>query len=348
MADTENNEAVTDVDALEKSLDALVKAAGATDTPAGKGSSSELENAVSTSGRVDEDGYGNSGMAGRGDIGGFSQDGWETKMMVAKMTELLSAGAIAPGPNFVAFANGEFDEDEGEDDEEMAAMRGKMLAYAKEHAPDVPPWSGKADGGFTTDLRPEPSAKSEAAYASDELRKSLSDPEVRAAIDASDFMQALMSGTVKAIDRLGKSLGAHQHDQSQLNKAQATAIYEIGTIVKSVVGTVNALGERLNLVERTPNAPKGQQTLSGAQAMSKSVRGEASDEHAQALTKSQAVSTLSYMALKKGIADINGHKTLALSSQLESGDVITPQTLDAVNRFLATHPAEAEQAKSYS
>ena len=113
-------------DGLENALNDLLKAADTSatvetlqksDPMHAKQKDSEMDGLkISTSGFFDEDGHQGGGMAGTSDIGPQSNgNAWETKMMVAKMIE---AGIVSPGPNFVGFANGDFDEDEEEDEDE--------------------------------------------------------------------------------------------------------------------------------------------------------------------------------------------------------------------------------------
>ena len=53
------------------------------------------------------------------------------------------------------------------------------------------------------------------------------------------------------------------------------------------------------------------------------------------------------MNLQKGLTELNGERTGQLAILAESGGVIAERTLEGVNRFLKTHPNEADQALNY-
>lgn len=331
MADKKDEQEVS-TDALQASLDGLLKAASVPKEEVlqkGAGSDSEMDGtAISTSGHFDERGPVGGGMAGKGDIGPQSSASWESKMMIAKMME---AGYLSPGPNFAAMAGSDY----------MAQFAGKM---EKEDDEDEKEMEGKADAGFVPDSRPTPTQKSH-------VNEFTEDPDIAEAIDASDFMEAITTRTTSALDGLGKSLAAAEHRQSEINKATAGAVYEMGTLIKSQQAVIEELGQRLGIVEREPAPSKGATTLQGAQALAKSMPNEAGQGAGNpydSLNKSQVARTLSYMNLEKGVAEIGGDRTANLVGLAEAGGIISETTLEEVKRFLTTHPNEAERALNYS
>jgi hypothetical protein len=333
MAGQNSDGQKVDADELTKSLGDLLKAAGTTEEEAlrkgGAGKDSEMDGtAISTSGHVDEHGAVGGGMAGAGDIGSLSSAPWESKMMLAKMME---AGYLSPGPNFAAMAGSDY----------MDKLQGKMKEEEEEEEME-----GKAGGGFVPDSRPSPTKKSFA----DEFSE---DAQIQDGIDASDFMESLTTRTTEALDYLGKSLSESQERQGAINVASAHAVHEMGMLIKSQQSVIQELGHRLGIVEREPAPPKGATSLTGAQAMTKSIHNEVGADSGQSgpfekLNKSQVARTLSFMNLEKGITQIDGDRTADLVCKAEGGGVISENTLDTVKRFLVTNPNLAERALNYS
>ena len=166
-------------------------------------------------------------------------------------------------------------------------------------------------------------------------------------IDVSPFLEALTARTADQLDAIRKSAGAFEGQQTHVNRAIAGALHQVGMLVKSQTAVVQALGERLNLVERQPASPRGATQLSGARPLTKALQGEAGGGNTQ-LQKSEYLSTLSYMNLEKGIKNINGQSTTELIGLFEGGNIIEPRTIEAVHTFLASNPNEATAARQYS
>jgi hypothetical protein len=313
MADEQTHEPELDLDGLEKSLDELVSVADATELHKAYGGTS-----VEYSGRYDEDGKGGGGQAGGGDVGGLDD------MMIAKMSDAgIPAGLIA---EFAAFMEG--DEEEEEEEEES----GKM---------------GEYEGGGESYYRSEDAN----ADNSDDLRKALDefrqDSDIADAIDVSPFLEALVSRTADQMDAIRKSHDGFEAQQAQLNKHLAVAVHQVGTMLKSQTAVIHELASRLGMVERQPAQPRGATTLTGAQAMAKSMPGEALGG-GDRLSKSEALATLSYMNLEKGIKQINGRPTFELVCMYDGGAPIDGQVVSAVETFLRTHPHEADAARNYA
>lgn len=309
-----SEEAVIDMDGLEASLDDLLKAADASDVRDRLAKAVRGEHpgssgvSVAHSGRVDEDGQGGGGLADMGDAGGIDD------LMIGKMIDAgIAAGTVA---DFVAYMKGKQEEDE--DEEEMDGYYGKS-----------DPSQGK--GG-------EPLRKSHAQEWSE-------DPDISEAVDASPFMEALTMRTTQALDQLHKSMMEGQFRQNDFNGKMAKAVGSLGKLVKSQSQVIDELRKRLGIVERTPMPQKGTTTTTG---LTKSIPGGAQQGDApKPLTKSEAVATLTYMNLKKGIKQINGHKTAELACMLEAGGSIDKGTIEEIQRFLVVHPNEAKLAKAY-
>lgn len=244
-----------------------------------------------------------------GSTAGDAERGGIDTLMVAKMSD---AGIPADTINaFVAFMNGNDDDEEDEDEEETE----------------------KSESDF--DFQ-----KSMDAYREDNV--------IAETIDVSPFLEALTARTADQLDAIRKSAGAFEGQQATVNRAIAAALHQVGTLVKSQTAVVQALGERLNIVERTPAPQKGVTQLSGAQPMSKALPGETGAGSGAQLTKAEMLSTLSYMNLEKGIKQINGNSTSQLIGLFEGGGVIEQPTVDAVQTFLKTNPNEAQAARQYS
>jgi len=263
---------------------------------------------VETSGRYDEDGKGGGGMAEAGDMGGLDD------MMIGKMAQSLIDAGFDAG-EIQAFMTAK-QEDEDEDDEEEEYERAAPVA-----APEG-----------------EPMRK-----AMDEYRD---DSDIADAIDVSPFLEALTTRTADQLDGIRKSLLDHRGRTQHVQRATAAAIHQIGTLQKGMADILGALDDRLNLMERQPAGRRSAGSLSGARALQKSMPGEAGGG-GDTLMKSEVIGTLTYMNLEKGISDIGGRGTGQMAMMLEGGGVIDQQTVDAVNGFLAAHPAEADAARNY-
>jgi hypothetical protein len=136
-----------------------------------------------------------------------------------------------------------------------------------------------------------------------------------------------------------------EHKQNGVNAALAGAMYQVGSLLKSQSHVIDELSKRLGLVERAPLPGKGATTLSGAQAMQKSL-GNGGGSPGEGLRKSEILATLSYMRMEKSMKEINGRAIGDVIYAFEGGGVINPEDVATVARFLATHPNEAAKAKS--
>ena len=171
-----------------------------------------------------------------------------------------------------------------------------------------------------------------------------SDPAIGDAIDVSPFLESLVQRTSERMDELGKSLMHQGARQDEVNKSMAVAVYGIGQLVKGMAPVLEALDTRLQLVERQPMPQKGHTNLTGAQPVRKSF---GAGDGAPQLTKSQVLRTLSYLNLEKGMRDIGGRPTAEIIYQYEGGGDLSPQALQTVHQYLATHPNEAQVALTY-
>jgi hypothetical protein len=232
--------------------------------------------------------------------------------MVAKMTEAgIPADVIA---NFAAFMSIEVeeDDDEDEDEDEDEAEKSRGSSFHKSS-----------------------------------MESFREDSDLADTIDVSPFLEALTARTADAIDEVRKSASQFEGQQNHVNQKLALALHQVGTLVKSQHAIIQTLGERLNIVERTPAPQKGATSLSNAQPLAKSLPGEVGQGGGQ-LRKSEILSTLSYMNLEKGLKEINGQSTTELIGLFEGGNVIEPRTVEAVENFLRTHPNEAVAARQYA
>lgn len=249
--------------------------------------------------------------ASSGTLAGDGDVGGLDSLMVAKMSAAgIPAGIINA---FSAFMKKEDEEEEEEEEGEEEEEAFKSL---------------------------EPSfQKSMDAYRED---ADLSDT-----IDVSPFLEALTARTADQLDAIRKSAGHFEGNQNHVNQKLAAALHQIGGLLKSQTGVIQALGERLNLVERTPAPQKGATQLSGAQPLHKALPGELG-QGGKELRKSEILSTLTYMNLEKGMHEINGQRTSELVGLFEGGNVIDEKTVGAVKSFLQTHPNEADAARQYA
>lgn len=318
---------------LDGALQALLQAADATDMNKALGGV-----AIDQGGHVDERGQTGGGYVEQGDIGALDS------MMVGKMQEALvdagfPADAIAAfmkkGNGFPPKKGG--DEGDGDDDADDAGMNGKMGRPAS------------TAGGVGTNPRVRPSAggmgKSETESDADYFAKSLADftggsAEIADAVDVSPFMREFTEGAAKQFGALAKSIHDSSAQQAQVNRMTAVAIAQMGGLLKS-------LHARVVGVEDQPRAPRGATSLPAARAMHKSIAGEAGAPAGEQLTKSELISTLSYMNLEKSIKDVNGISTSELVGLAEAGGQVHPIGVVAAQRFLATHPHEAATARRY-
>jgi len=307
MAENEQREVT--LEGLEASLQDLVKAAEATDLAKAYGGTS-----VEWSGHSDERGKVSGGGAEASDMGGLDD------MMIGKLIEAgLPADMVSEFAGFMAAKQRNEEPEEEEEEEE----------------------EGKAGHGMVSHGRPAPSgtAKSMDAYRADK--------DVADAIDVSPFLEALTARTADQLDGIRKSQDDFAGHQAFINKHVAAAVAQIGGLVKSQAMVINELGQRLGIIERTPQKPRGATSTPQAQALAKALPGEVGEGGGD-LSKSEVVSALSYMNIEKGIRQINGQKTSEVIGLLEGGSVISQETVDTVRSFLRTHPNEAKAARTYA
>lgn len=316
-----------EVGALTASLDELVRAADATSTVR-----KALDGvAIDQGGHGDERGNTSGGYPERGDIGGLDD------MMIGKMQGTLAQAGFSSS-QIAAFMSQDEDLDEGE-----------------ENAEENEELEGKADGTFATHDRPMPKmsgkkSKKAPAPPAVVMGKSMdafrADADLSEQLDVSPFLESLTARTAEQLDSVNKSIRSVSARQDTVSKAMASALYEVGTLVKSQAAVINELGKRLNLVERQPAPSRGAQTVPQAKALHKAFSGEAGAPVNRALTKSEVLSTLSYMNLEKSMKEIGGQSTFEIIGQIDSGTIV-PMGVQAANHFIATHPNEAEAARSY-
>lgn len=321
------------LESIDSALDHLAKAAGATDVINKAGYQGT---AVDQTGHVDERGQTAGGYPAQGDVGGLDD------LMIGKMQEALVDAGFDANQIEAAFMQAkqeddDEDEDEDEDDDaKMKGKKGKMGAAKKSEASPSEP--GNQGGSEDPDLR-----KSKDDF--------LANQDVADAVDVSPFLEGLVERTADQIDGLAKSLREGHSRQGEVNKRMATALYGIGQLVKSQQSVIHELGKRLGSVERQPSPQRGHTDLAGsgaAQPLNKGLPNEAGGASApEQLNKSELLNTLSYMHLEKGVKEIAGQKTSDVIAMYEGGGVLMPQALQAAQRFLTTHPNEAETARSY-
>ena len=124
-------------------------------------------------------------------------------------------------------------------------------------------------------------------------------------------------------------------------------MHQMGSLLKSQDAVVVELGKRLGIVERTPNPPKGKTDLAGATPLSKSMPNEARADGQEPLSKSELLSTLSYMNLEKGINHIGSQKTSDAICMLEGGNICDDNIQNAAHGFLVANPNLAQEARIY-
>lgn len=303
--------------------------------------------AIENSGTYGSEGKKGGGQPGASDIGSIDT------MMIGKMVDM---GAVVPTAELVGFM--------GDDPGAYGSgrMAGFMTGYQHGKAgKDMDMGDGKdesfADGykkGYLAGHGSVPTAKSNDAGADpDPLAKSayealLEREGVQEAIDASQFLEELTRGVGDQIDGMRKSLHAADQDQARVNASLLKSNVAMAKALQTVVPVINELGKRLDIVERTPNPPRGATTVPGAKALAKALPGEAgAGAEGEKLSKAEVASVLTYMNLEKGQRSINGQSTAQLVAFAEAGDTIDDATLNHVREFLKDNPKEAAMAKSY-
>lgn len=325
----------TTVEGIDAALNELVRAADLSKALGGV--------AVENGGHTDERGSTSGGYPEQGDVGGLDS------MMIGKMTQSLIDAGFGAG-EIAAFMRGKQSDDEEEPDAddqgdgevpELAGKFGKPADTSGGVAanPRVRPTGGKGGkmGKSLDALRDYVNERGETTIAD--------------AMDVSPFMADFATAYAQLFDGLEKSTEARDARTEALLSKMAIAAVATGQLVKSQQAVIAALGARLGVLESTPRPQRG---LTGtARPLHKGMPGEAGGparggQPAQ-LTKSQVVSTLSYMGLEKSErwGTIGGQRATDIASLYESGGALPAAALDAVHRFLATNPGEAQTALSY-
>lgn len=299
---------------------------------------------IANSGTTGSDGKQGGGQPGASDVGGIDT------LQIGKMVDL---GVVQPTAALVGYMG----------DDSGAYGTGRMAGYMDGYqhgkaGKDMDTGDGKGEeymDGYKKGYlagHGTPASKSLDDEGEDTLTKSsfeslLERPGVGEALDASAFLEELTKGVADSLDELRKSQTARNRSQDQVNQGLIKSNIAMAKALKMVEPVINALGERLELVERTPNPPRGATTTGQARALAKSVPGELGDGGAPKLSKAEVVNTLSYMNLEKGVKQINGQATSRLVAYAEAGDLIDEPTMTQVSKFLQQNPEEAERAKAY-
>ena len=164
--------------------------------------------------------------------------------------------------------------------------------------------------------------------------------------DVSPFLERFAAGVSETIGSLQKSINTKNAEQEGLIKAQSAALVQVGELLKSQAHVIAELGNRLQIVERQPAAPKGVTSTAG---LAKAMPGEAGSEPgAQVGNREELASVLSYMNLEKSIRQLEGAgmPTSHAVTAVETGSV-RKSVVDAANDFLKANPKEAAKALSY-
>lgn len=312
------------VDSLSTSLDDLIKAADATALIKGGGSDSNRVEHTGTKGSDGEQGGGRGSYPGNAEI---------DRMMIGKLADLgFDASQISAMS--AALVGKQEDEDEDEDDEE--AEFGKLRAYMKGNGGSMKGYKGFGKSG-DDGAEGEPMVKS-----LDQFRQ---DPDIADAIDVSPYLEAMTARTAEQIDAVTTELAKGFGNQTTVNRAIAGALHQMGTLAKSQSVVIDELAARLGIVERTPQPQRG---VTGAQGLQKSMPGEVGARGGdKQLSKSEVLSTLSYMNLEKGIKNIDGQSTSQAIGMLEGGGVVSESVIKAAHNFHIANPNESEVARQY-
>lgn len=332
-----DNETTT-MDGIDEALNELVRGADLSKALGGV--------AVESGGHTDERGSTSGGYPEQGDVGGLDS------MMIGKMSQTLIDAGFGAG-EIAAFMRGKQSDDEEEDSQDGDdAGSGDV---------PEPPMAGKfgkpasTAGGVATNPRVRASGGKGMSKSLDAMRSFVNDrgeQTIADAMDVSPFMADFATAQAELLDGLEKSMIERDAKATALLNKITIATIATGQLVKSQQAVIAALGARLGMVESTPRPQRG---LTGtARPLHKGMPGEAGgparpgSAPAQ-LSKSQVVSTLSYMGLEKGErwGSIGGQKATEIATLYEAGGHLPAAALDAVHRFLTTNPHEAQVALSY-
>jgi hypothetical protein len=340
------NEQTTTLDALDASLNDLLKAASrVTGEPLVKGDGVNIDNSGT---------HGSDGMQGGGQ-GSMSDAGSIENLMIGKLTAAgFNAGQAATIVGMMKDVGG---------DSFFQHQRPSPSMSGKARGPKMPPFAGAAEDDLDDedDFEDEDEDEDEDEEQPVGMRgkrrmgKSASfdsqfrrDPDIGEVVDVSPFLETLTSRTTEALDTLDRRMRKSLRRSDEQFVAMAKTVHALGALVKSQQHVINELGKRLGVVERQPvAAPKGVTSLSGAQPMQKSMPNEAGG--LGSLKKSEIASVLTYMHLEKGVKEIGGRKIATdLVPLVESSAEVPSNILGEVQNFLRRHPGEAGLAKSYA
>lgn len=339
------NEQTTTLDALDASLNDLLKAASrVTGEPLIKGDGVQIDNSGT---------FGSDGKQGGGQ-GSVSDAGKVEDLMIGKLTAagFNAAQAASIVGMMKDVGGGSFFS------HQRPSPSGGMSGKAK---PPMPPFAGAADDEFgdedegDEDEGDEDEEPPVGMRGKRRMGKSLSfdeqfraDPDIGEVVDVSPFLETLTARTTEALDSISKSLRKSVRRSDEQFVTMAKSMVALGGVVKSQQAVIAELGKRLGVVERQPAAPKGVTSLSGAQPMQKSMPGEAG-QGGTSLRKSEVASVLTYMHLEKGMKEIGGRKIATdLVPLVESSAEVPASIVGEVQNFLRRNPGEASLAKSYA
>jgi len=335
-----DNEQTTTIDALDASLDDLLKAARhITGEALNKGDGVQIDN----SGTFGSDGKQGGGQGSTSDagkvedlmIGKLSAGGFNAAQIgqiVGMMKDASGGGSFfshtRPSPS-------------GKGDE----MSGKA------RKPKMPPFAASADDDFEEEEEEEDDDAGGPAFGkSDSFRDQFrADPDIGDVVDVSPFMETLTARTTDALDSLAKSLRkSNRQRDGQFAKLAETTV-GLGRLVKSQQSVIKELGARLGIVERQPAAPtRGATTEAQAQALNKSMPNEVGGA-GTSLRKSEVASVLTYMNCEKSMKSIAGRNIATeIVPLVESSAEVPAAILAEVHSFLRRNPGEATAAKTYA
>jgi hypothetical protein len=311
----------TTLEGLQKSLADLNKATSALSDVQKSLGNIAIDQGGHTEGTTKTSG----GYPEQSDVGGLDS------MMIGKMRQsLVDAGYGAAEIAAFMGDDDEDEEDEEEDDGDEGSGEVPQPPFGKMGKP------ASTEGGVGTNPRAKPTGGKGMQKSMDAFRE---DPAIAQLVDASEFVEQLVSSTATQIDDVRKSVDSVARGRAQSEQVFAKALTGLTGIVKSQAAIIGEMGRRLGIVESTPNAPKGRTQLPpGAHRPAAPAAGQ--------LSKSHIASVFSYMNLEKKIPDIRGVKTADLATLAECGQV-SEGMLKSVQGFLAAHPNEQEAALTY-
>jgi hypothetical protein len=174
------------------------------------------------------------------------------------------------------------------------------------------------------------------------------------------ILRDLLAGTAEAIGRTDAAHGAFAKSQTGFNELLAKAVKQLGRELRKSTAIMESVAKKagvdLAAMERAPVAqPKAQMTNGVAAPLAKSnadasaaPRPTGAIEIPDILPRDMLGSTLSYMAIEKGIKVIVGNEnTLQKSSHILGGGTCEPDVMAAAVGFLRTHPHEVAKALAY-